>query len=135
MLLTRENLTADIFFMVDIKHSNAHDCPIVEAITPLFSSCQCSTITSKKESSWTTSCHRYQRVQYPRHRRKQWTHMANWYRYLRSPSRGIHRLTIYLVEAMNRLKASVGLLVSLSSEIAATQARFYSHLLTSPVAL
>jgi hypothetical protein len=36
---------------------------------------------------------------------------------------GIHRLTIYLVEAMNRLKASVGLLASLSSEIAATQAR------------
>lgn len=61
--------------------------------------------------------------------------MANWYRHLRSLSRGIHRLTIYLVEAMNRLKASVGSLASLSSEIAATQARFYSHLLTSPVAL
>jgi hypothetical protein len=34
--------------MVDIKHSNAHDCPIVEAIIPLFSSCQCGSITSKK---------------------------------------------------------------------------------------
>jgi hypothetical protein len=50
--------------------------------------------------------------------------MANWYRYPRSCSRGIHRLTIYLMEAMNRLKTSVRSLASLSTGIAATQARF-----------
>jgi hypothetical protein len=33
------------------------------------------------------------KVQYPRHGRSQWTYMPNWYRYSRSPSRGIHRLT------------------------------------------
>lgn len=61
--------------------------------------------------------------------------MANWYRYYRNPPRENHRLTIYRIEAMNRLKKSVGSLVSLSTGMAATQARFYSSLLTSPLDL
>ena len=60
--------------------------------------------------------------------------MANWYRYLRSLSRETTRLTIYPMEAMNRLKTSVGPLVSLATGIAATQAKFYNCLLTSPLA-
>jgi hypothetical protein len=45
----------------------------------------------------------------------------------------LFELTIYRMEAMNRLKISVGSFVCLSTKIAATQARFYSRLLTSRI--
>jgi hypothetical protein len=54
ILVIRENWIVDISFMVDIKHSKAHDCPMVDATMPSFAliACQYSTITSKTKKDY-----------------------------------------------------------------------------------
>ncbi|CAG8143252.1 unnamed protein product [Penicillium nalgiovense] len=58
--------------------------------------------------------HGSKEVQYPRHRRSQWTYRQNWYRYFRSPSQGIHRLTNLFHkgnESANNFRRVVGLFI------------------------